>query len=99
MPRGAWENACLVLILWSRWWCRSVETRAVAITARVWSWAVMRAGSGIEAVAVPARTVVIRVRRVVVKDRWRAWMVWPVRGPLRNGAAMAAAQRVVAWTS
>ena len=59
----------------------------------------MRAGSGSEAVAVPARTVVIRVRRAVVNDRCRAAIGCPVRGPLRKGAAMAAALRVAAWTS
>ena len=66
MPRGACGNGCLVLILWSRWRCRSVLTRAVAITPRAWWWAAIRAGSGSEAVAVPARTVPIRVRRAVV---------------------------------
>ena len=51
MPRGACGNGCLVLILWSRWRCRSVVTLAVPITARAWSCAVARAGSGSEAVA------------------------------------------------
>ena len=72
MPGGAWGNARLVLILWSRWRCRSVVTRAVAITARAWLWAAARAGAGREAVAVPVRTVLIRVRRVVVNDSCRA---------------------------
>ena len=99
MPRGACGNACLLLILWSRWRCRSVVTRAVAITVRARWWAAARAGAGSEAVAVPARTVVIRVRRAVVNDRCRAATGCPVRGPLRNGVAMAAAERVAAWTS
>ena len=99
MPRGACGNGCLLLILWSRWRCRSVVTRAVAITARARWWAAARAGAGSEAVAVPARTVVIRVRRAVVNDRCRAATGWPVWGPLRNGVAMAAAERVAAWTS
>ena len=56
MPRGACGNGCLVLILWSRWRCRSVVTRAVAITARARWWAAARAGAGSEAVASrPAR--------------------------------------------
>ena len=92
MPRGACGNGCLLLILWSRWRCRSVVTRAVAITVRARWWAAARAGAGSEAVAVPARTVAIRVRRAVVNDRCRAATGWPVRGPLRNGAAMAAAR-------
>lgn len=74
-------------------------TRAVAITARAWWWAAARAGSGMEAVAVPARTVAIRVRRAVVNDRCRAATGCPVRRPFWKGAAMAAAQRVAAWTS
>src|SRR5512144_2815006 len=69
MVRGACGNACLDLILWSRWRCRSVVTRAVAITARAWWWAAARAGAGSEAVAAPVRTVLIRVRRAVVNDR------------------------------
>ena len=92
-------NGCLDLILWSRWRCRSVVTRAVAITARARWWAAARAGSGSEAVAVPARTVVIRVRRAVVNDRCRAATGCPVRGPFRKGVAMAAALRVAARTS
>ena len=85
MPRGACGNGCLLLILWSRWRCRSVVTRAVAITVRARWWAAARAGAGSEAVAVPARTVAIRMRRAVVNDRCRAATGWPVRGPLRNG--------------
>ena len=99
MPRGACGNGCLDLTLWSRWRCRSVVTRAVAITARAWWWAAARVGSGSEAVAVPARTVPIRVRRAVVNDRCRAATACPVRGPFRNGGAMAAAERVAARTS
>ena len=99
MPRGACGNGCLDLILWSRWRCRSVVTRAVAITARARWWAAARAGSGSEAVALPARMVVIRVRRAVVNDSCRAATGWPARGPFRNGGAMAAAVRVAAWTS
>jgi hypothetical protein len=76
-----------------------VVTRAVAMAARAVWWAATRAGAGSEAVAVPARTVLIRVRRAVVNDRCRACTAWPVRGPLRKGAAMAAAERVAAWTS
>jgi len=69
---GGWENGCLVVILRWRWRWRSVVTRAVAITARAWWWAAVRAGAGSEAVAVPARMVLIRVRRVVVNDSCRA---------------------------
>src|SRR4051794_34216394 len=72
MPRGACGNACLLLILWSRWRCRSVVTRAVAMAARARWWAAARVGAGSEAVAAPARTVVIRVRRAVVNDTCRA---------------------------
>ena len=99
MPRGACGNGCLDLTLWSRWRCRSVVTRAVAITARARWWAAARAGAGSEAVAPPARTVPIRVRRAVVNDRCRAATGCPVRGPFANGAAMAAAERVAARTS
>lgn len=74
-------------------------TRVVAITARTAWWAAARAGAGSEAVAPPVRTVVIRVRRAVVNDRCRAATAWPVRGPFWKGAAMVAAERVVAWTS
>src|SRR4051812_41915334 len=72
MSRVTCGNGCLDLILWSRWRCRSVVTRAVAITARARWWAAARVGAGREAVAAPARTVVIRVRRAVVNDRCRA---------------------------
>ena len=74
-------------------------TRAVAIRARARWWAAARVGAGSEAVAAPARTVVIRVRRAVVNDRCRAATGCPVRGPLRKGVAMAAALRVAARTS
>lgn len=56
----------------------------------------MRAGAGSEAVAVPFRTVPIRVRRVVANDRCRGWTGWPVRGLLVSGPATAAAERVSA---
>src|SRR6266511_1972958 len=51
------------------------------------------------AVSVPVRMEVIRVRRVVVKDRCRAWTGCPARGPLANGVARAAVDRVAAWRS
>src|SRR6266540_5438582 len=69
------------------------------MVARVVWWAWRRVAAGRDAVAVPVRMEVIRVRRVVVKDRCRAWTGCPARGPLANGAARAAVDRVAAWRS
>src|SRR6266511_2632395 len=77
----------------------SVVRRAVAMVARVVWWAWRRVAAGRDAVAVPVRMEVIRVRRVVVKDRCRAWTGCPAQGPLANGVARAAVDRVAAWRS